>query len=400
MNPSDWIKAATLITQQKQEAATADTDQLSSMPLSQLAMDDSGPPVMHYGMHMPVATSTPTHTEVDTHSLQQEDTYQQIIPGIPQGSLYPTMASLSSEERTLPEETQTLHDKVSQGLEKYLQDAEQHRALEVYYFNGNTTGQNKESNPKDAEQTIQFFKDKQIQSAQTFTADTKAAKNLLESLKSDTGHTSRQHLSVHTGAEEKHQQIKTSEDIKQDAEAQHLTKDTFKETTPTQSERLHALPTSTNKVRMPTKKVGCILVTSHLKQFLEDYLSSSEKQVFLDIYHMVSLLDKYLYDHPKQHTHCMSSDNEYVTLLQYAIHLHIELTMFPTLWAVLSTLLKTQDGKCKYVKCLQEEYNNYYKDKSRRYMLKLERQSAELQIACMTVLHTILIEFQVYMTIV
>ena len=42
MNPSDWIKAATLITQQKQEAATADTDQLSSMPLSQLAMDDSG----------------------------------------------------------------------------------------------------------------------------------------------------------------------------------------------------------------------------------------------------------------------------------------------------------------------------------------------------------------------
>ena len=38
MNPSDWIKAATLITQQKQEAATTDTDQLSSMPLSQLAM--------------------------------------------------------------------------------------------------------------------------------------------------------------------------------------------------------------------------------------------------------------------------------------------------------------------------------------------------------------------------
>ena len=94
---------------------------------------------------------------------------------------------------------------------------------------------------------------------------------------------------------------------------------------------------------------------------------------------MLSLLDKYLYDHQKQHTHCMSSDNEYVTLLQYAIHLHIDLTMFPTLWAVLSILLDTQDGKCKYVKCLQEEYNNYYEDKSRKYMLKLERQSAGLQ---------------------
>ena len=86
---------------------------------------------------------------------------------------------------------------------------------------------------------------------------------------------------------------------------------------------------------MPTEKVGCILVTSHLKQFLENYPSSSEKQAFLDVYHMLSLLDKYLYDHPKQHTHCMSSDNEYVTLLQHAIHLHIDLTTFPTLWAVI-----------------------------------------------------------------
>ena len=130
---------------------------------------------------------------------------------------------------------------------------------------------------------------------------------------------------------------------------------------------------------MPTKKVGSTLVTSHLKQFLEDYPSSSEKQVFLDIYHMLLLLDKYLYDHPKQHTHCMSSDNEYVTLLQYTIHLHLDLTTFPTLWAVLSILLDIQDGKHEYVKCLQEEYNTYHKDKSRRYMLKLERQSLELQ---------------------
>ena len=127
MNPSDWIKAAALITQQKQEAATTETDQLSSMPLSQLAMDDSNPPVVDYGMHMPTATSTPTHVEMDTYTSQQEDTYQQIIPGIPQGSLYPTLASLSSEERTSPEETQTLQDKVSKGLKKYLQDTEQHR---------------------------------------------------------------------------------------------------------------------------------------------------------------------------------------------------------------------------------------------------------------------------------
>ena len=97
MDLSDWIKAAALVTQQKQEAATTDTDQLSSMPLSQLAMDDSGPPVVHYGMHVPAATSTPSRTEVHAHSSQQGDSYQQIIPGIPQGSLYPTLSSLSSK---------------------------------------------------------------------------------------------------------------------------------------------------------------------------------------------------------------------------------------------------------------------------------------------------------------
>ena len=130
---------------------------------------------------------------------------------------------------------------------------------------------------------------------------------------------------------------------------------------------------------MPTKKVGCILVSSHLKQFLEEYPPSSDKQAFLDIYHMLSLLDKYVYNNLKQHTHCMSSDNEYVTLLKYAIHLNIDLTAFLTLWAVLSILLDTQDGKREYVKCLQEEYNTYYEDKSRKYMLKLEKKLVEIQ---------------------
>ena len=153
----------------------------------------------------------------------------------------------------------------------------------------------------------------------------------------------------------------------------------MEETTIAQSQLPHILPTSVDKISMPTKKVGCTLVTSHLKQFLKDYSQSSDKQAFLDIYNMLSLLDKHLYDNPKCHTHCMSSDNEYVTLLRYAICLNIDLTTFPTLWGVLSILLETHDATHKYVKCLQEEYDTYYPDKSKDYMLKLERQSVELQ---------------------
>ena len=44
-------------------------------------------------------------------------------------------------------------------MEKYLQDVEQHQALEVNYFDDNTTGQNDKSRPEDAEQMIQFSND-------------------------------------------------------------------------------------------------------------------------------------------------------------------------------------------------------------------------------------------------
>ena len=51
-------------------------------------------------------------------------------------------------------------------------------------------------------------------------------RNLLESLKADTGHAPR-HLSAHTSAEEKCQKPKTSkEDIEQDVEARYPTEDT------------------------------------------------------------------------------------------------------------------------------------------------------------------------------
>ena len=74
----------------------AEMDQLSSMPLSKIAIDDSGPPVVHYGSHMPVAASTPMGTILHSCNSPQKDSYQEIIPGIPQGSLYPTLSSPSS----------------------------------------------------------------------------------------------------------------------------------------------------------------------------------------------------------------------------------------------------------------------------------------------------------------
>ena len=47
MNPSDWRKAAALVSQHKQAATTAETDQLSSILLSEISVDDSSLLVVH-----------------------------------------------------------------------------------------------------------------------------------------------------------------------------------------------------------------------------------------------------------------------------------------------------------------------------------------------------------------
>ena len=70
------------------------------------------------------------------------------------------------------------------GLEKYFQDAEQHHALEVNYFDDNTRCASEEPNLEDAEQTIQSSKDNQVSPKQTSIEDINIARNALESLKS------------------------------------------------------------------------------------------------------------------------------------------------------------------------------------------------------------------------
>ena len=205
MNPSDWIKAATLVTQHKQEAAMAEMDQLSSMPLSQIAIDDSNPPIVHYGMHMPTAASTPTGTDVHVHSSQQEDSYQQFIPGIPQGSLYPTLSSLSSGAVASNDEVQSLHDKVSKGLDKYLQDAEQCHALEVNYFDDTIRPTSIASMSEDAEQINKSSKYSLSSTKQESMEEIESAVNIPESIKTDTSHTSQCPSQPCTDTDKKHQ---------------------------------------------------------------------------------------------------------------------------------------------------------------------------------------------------
>ena len=136
MNPSDWRKAAALVRLHKQEAATAETDQSNSMPLSKISIGDSSLLVVHYCSHMPVVASTPTGTATHVQSSPQEDSYQEIIPGIPQSSLYSILSSLSSGPVAPATNEHSLCNRVTKGLDQYLQDAEQLHASEDNYFDG------------------------------------------------------------------------------------------------------------------------------------------------------------------------------------------------------------------------------------------------------------------------
>ena len=65
MNASSWRKAVDLVAQgiqanqQVQTAATADSSQLESFPLSTLSADDSGLLQVNYGTEQPLTASTP-----------------------------------------------------------------------------------------------------------------------------------------------------------------------------------------------------------------------------------------------------------------------------------------------------------------------------------------------------
>ena len=68
MNASSWIKAVDLVAKvtpanlQAQVAATAESQQLESLPLSALSIDDSGLPQVTYDSQQPIAISTPRAT--------------------------------------------------------------------------------------------------------------------------------------------------------------------------------------------------------------------------------------------------------------------------------------------------------------------------------------------------
>ena len=141
MNASSWRNAADLVAQgtqanqQVQAAATADSSQLESLPLSTLSADDSSPPQVNYGTEQPLAASIPRASSTLTQETQAADTYCQIIPGMSE-HLYPTLVADGSLSTPAADNCSTLQRQITSELDKYLQEATEKCERDNNYYDG------------------------------------------------------------------------------------------------------------------------------------------------------------------------------------------------------------------------------------------------------------------------
>ena len=140
-------------------------------------------------------------------------------------------------------------------------------------------------------------------------------------------------------------------------------------------------------IRISTKKVGCLQVTSQLQEFLNHFPLESKEKALEQIYQILQVVDAYLIDNPQQHQYCISSDSKYISLIMYATKIEIDLCNFPAIWAVLSILLDTKSNELQYVKNLQQVVNDYYKKCPMEVMRRLEQQTAEILEVIVVLLH-------------
>ena len=141
MNASSWRKAADLVAQgtqanqREQAAATANSSQLESLPLSALSADDSGPPQVNYDTERPLTTSTPRATSTSIPETQTTDTCHQIIPGMSE-RLYPTLIADGLLTTPTVDNCSTLQNQITSKIDKYLQEAAEKRKRDDNYFDG------------------------------------------------------------------------------------------------------------------------------------------------------------------------------------------------------------------------------------------------------------------------
>ena len=278
MNASSWKKAVDLVAKatptnpQVQAAAMAELQQLQSLPLSALSVDDSGPLQVTYDSQQPIATSTPRATSTETPEIHIE-AYHQIQPGM-SDHLYPTLVADGSLNTHVPDNHGTLQTQLTSEVDKYLQEAAERCERDVNYFDGWYVATNTTSKQ---------------QKADFVTHDEEKIPELIDHDTGTNGETNTEHYiqnhdELETIPEENEEEPPTTEqdDVNEVDTIPHAPEesddkpfntaidDTSEDPTIVMGKPVTTAFVSAD-VHIPTKKVGCLQVTSQLKEFLKHF---------------------------------------------------------------------------------------------------------------------------------
>ena len=302
------VAQGTQANQQVQAAATAESNQLESLPLSALSADDSGPPQVTYGSEQPIAASTPRATLTSKPEMQTTETYRQIIPGM-NNHLYPTLVADGSLSSHVADNHGTLQNQITSEIDKYLLEVVERHERDVNYFNGWHMATNT-SSPQ--------WKDNFIEQDEEHDEV-----RVPESNDHDTGENGTNHIAHNIQYQDELETIPEEEEDEdpQMAEKQDVDDLDTVPYTPDESEEepfnmaidntsedptiVMGKPVTTafvsHDVHIPTEKVCCLQVTSQLQEFLNYFPPESKEKAFEQIYQILQVLDAYLIDNPQQH---------------------------------------------------------------------------------------------------
>ena len=288
----DLVAKVTPENPQVQAAATADSQNLQSLPLSSLAVDDSRPPQVTNDYQQPIVTSTPRATSAETSEISTE-AYHQILPGM-SDHLYPTLVADGSLATDAPDNHGTLQTQLTSEVDKYLQEVAERHERDVNYFDRWHVAMNTTTQQQEVE-SVEYEEEK-----------------IPELIDHDTGtngeinteHYIRYHDDLETIPEENEEEpsMTAQDDIdeadtipyapeKSDDEQFNMAiNDTSKDLMIVMGKLITTAFISAD-VRVPTEKVGCSHVTSQLKEFLKHFPPESREKAFEQIYKILQVLD-------------------------------------------------------------------------------------------------------------
>ena len=306
MNASSWKKAVDLVAKvtpanpQVQVAAMAESQQLESLPLSALSVDDSRPPQVTYASQQPIATSTSRATSTVTSETPTE-AYHQILPGM-SDHLYPTLIADGSLSMHVPDNHSTLQNQLTSEVDKYLQEVAERHERDVNYFDGwhvvtNTASQQQKANfVGHDEEKIPELIDQDIGTngeinTEHYIQYHNELETILEENDENPPMTEQEDVDevdtiVYTPDESDNEPFNTAID------------DTSKDPTIVMGKPVTTAFVSVD-VRIPTEKVGCLQVISQLKEFLNHFPPESKEKAFEQIYKILQALDTCLIDNPQ-----------------------------------------------------------------------------------------------------